>query len=1053
MCKLQNYVYFAHLLSLGIGVVSGNGIFRLHLITVLNGDNRLFGYYAVGPLYDVAFRQIITDYPYVFSHVHVVHTNAIHEPGMFNCPEGAANILTTTEKIYAVIQQYPHYFTVIFFPGCSLEVLALGDFAREWDVTLIAALAGDQALANKQRYPTVVTFPAPDHVTMPAGFELFAETYKWRTITFLCDGLSQFQAMSTFYFISCSNIKRKLEASTRVQYQINKLEFDSKFNQDYETLLRLMQPQSRVAIIFSHPRIVRDIMVTAHRLNMTNGDYIFLTSQTTRVPQMTDMNWQFFDGSDEAAFDGFRSLISFVNPNPNWDRIQDVLDEAKNISLIRYNRTVTRDDQLNDISISAYESVIGFAQVLNDTLSEVPNMTGTQFARKFWDRSFDFPSRSFHIGRNGMRVNDVVFSRLNTTSGIVEDTWRYYAVPKTLEKLNPELADAWRDKRGPPPDVPKCGYRSDLCAVSNLSQGITIAVSCAVPVLVAIGLALIAYWKYMELQETRNLWWYLDLHNFESPQLQVSLHIHDLDRKPAAAKLQKDNKPADKRRLYQKQPVTLEQFSDQVLSAEKILDRKALRPRLILLKHFHHDNITRFIGICTSTNPNIGSYAVYEYGARDTLHVFLHNDRITIDQTLQSSMIWEIINGLRFLQNSSLKQHGMLSSLNIMMDKRFSVRISSYALAKFRKAFGGHIFPTNLPLDPTMLWAAPEILLANKTSGSREGDVYSLGVIMTEIFTKRTPLSTNLDDYNSIKENISLLKEKPSKVRIDEVSEVPKNILPIIESCIDPDHSKRPTLSHLVSTLSRVLSNRKLVDTILRRLENYANDLENMVEARTHDLLEEQRKVDVLLKEMIPASLINSLRNKQIVNAEDFDCVTILFSDIPQFGPICAQSAPLHTIILLNTLYSTFDMILPKFDVYKVETINDSYLLASGLPIRNGIQHAGEIARMGLAMRDATETISSPLNSAEKLQLRVGINSGHCAAGVVGLKMPRYCLFGDTINTASRMESHGAVSKIHLSRSAKDLLDQLGGFVTESRGNIVVKGKGQMETFWLTSTF
>ncbi|XP_055348032.1 atrial natriuretic peptide receptor 2-like [Paramacrobiotus metropolitanus] len=213
--------------------------------------------------------------------------------------------------------------------------------------------------------------------------------------------------------------------------------------------------------------------------------------------------------------------------------------------------------------------------------------------------------------------------------------------------------------------------------------------------------------------------------------------------------------------------------------------------------------------------------------------------------------------------------------------------------------------------------------------------------------------------------------------------------------------------------------------------------------------MDEQSKVDSLLREMLPESVVNHLRNKRTVTAEHFDCVTLLFSDIPQFGPIVGQCALLQTIALLNILYTVFDSILPRFDVYKVETIGDSYLLASGLPTRNGSRHAGEIARMTLSMLQASESIHSPIDPAERLRLRVGIHSGHCAAGVVGLKMPRYCLFGDTINTASRMETHGAASRIHVSGTTKHLLDQIGGFKTETRGTIFIKGKGEMVTFWL----
>jgi len=130
---------------------------------------------------------------------------------------------------------------------------------------------------------------------------------------------------------------------------------------------------------------------------------------------------------------------------------------------------------------------------------------------------------------------------------------------------------------------------------------------------------------------------------------------------------------------------------------------------------------------------------------------------------------------------------------------------------------------------------------------------------------------------------------------------------------------------------------------------------------------------------------------------------------------------------LLNDLYTCFDSIIDNFDVYKVETIGDAYMVnnkgirglfshalhpslfkvVSGLPVRNGNLHAREIARMSLKLREAVMSFKIRHRPNEQLKLRIGIHTGPCCAGVVGVKMPRYCLFGDTVNTASRMESNG----------------------------------------------
>ncbi|XP_077313864.1 atrial natriuretic peptide receptor 1-like [Lithobates pipiens] len=152
---------------------------------------------------------------------------------------------------------------------------------------------------------------------------------------------------------------------------------------------------------------------------------------------------------------------------------------------------------------------------------------------------------------------------------------------------------------------------------------------------------------------------------------------------------------------------------------------------------------------------------------------------------------------------------------------------------------------------------------------------------------------------------------------------------------------------------------------------------------------------------------------------------------------------------MLNNLYVCFDTRIESFNVYKVETIGDAYMVVSGLPERSNDKHADEIAKMSLDLVAAVRQVIIPHMPNERLQLRAGIHTGPCVAGVVGHKMPRYCLFGDTVNTASRMESTSLPQKIHISSATYQELIIDNAYEIEPRGEIEVKGKGKMKTYWL----
>ncbi|CAG0917844.1 unnamed protein product [Notodromas monacha] len=250
-----------------------------------------------------------------------------------------------------------------------------------------------------------------------------------------------------------------------------------------------------------------------------------------------------------------------------------------------------------------------------------------------------------------------------------------------------------------------------------------------------------------------------------------------------------------------------------------------------------------------------------------------------------------------------------------------------------------------------------------------------------------------------------------------------------IRDCWAECPDDRPDFRQIRARLSPLRSGMKanIVDHAMDMMERYTNNLEELVDERTQLLKEEKQKTEALLYRMLPPAVAHRLARGEAVSPESFDSV----------------------VNLLNELYTLFDGIIRGYDVYKVETIGDAYMVVSGLPLRNANKHAGEIASMALEILEAAKQFRVPHMPTTPVKLRIGIHTGPVVAGVVGLTMPRYCLFGDTVNTASRMESNGEPYRIHISEQCREHLELIGGYLVSDRGVISVKGKGDVRTYWL----
>uniref|UniRef100_A0A663MSC6 Guanylate cyclase n=1 Tax=Athene cunicularia TaxID=194338 RepID=A0A663MSC6_ATHCN len=461
-------------------------------------------------------------------------------------------------------------------------------------------------------------------------------------------------------------------------------------------------------------------------------------------------------------------------------------------------------------------------------------------------------------------------------------------------------------------------------------------------------------------------------------------------------------------------------------------------------------NLTKFYG---TVKIDTMIFGVIEYCERGSLRDVL-NDKISypdgtfMDWEFKISVMYDIAKGMSYLHSSKTEVHGRLKSTNCVVDNRMVVKITD--------------FGCNSILPPRKdLWTAPEHL--RHADVSQKGDVYSYGIIAQEIILRRETFYTG--HCQDSKEKLYRVESgkgvKPFRpdLSLETVGERHVEVYTLVKSCWEEDPEKRPDFKKIESTLAKIFSNyhgqtnESYMDTLIRRLQLYSRNLEHLVEERTELYKAERDRADRLNFMLLPRPVVKSLKETGLVEPELFEEVTIYFSDIVGFTTLCKYSTPMEVVDMLNDIYKNFDHILDHHDVYKVETIGDAYMVVSGLPKRNGNRHAVDISMMALDILSFMGSFELRHLPDLPVWIRIGIHSGPCAAGVVGIKMPRYCLFGDTVNTASRMESSGLPLRIHVSGSTINILKRTDcRFQYEVRGETPLKGRGTEITYWLTGT-
>eukprot|EP01135_Chromosphaera_perkinsii_P005934 Nk52_evm2s373 gene=Nk52_evmTU2s373 len=357
-----------------------------------------------------------------------------------------------------------------------------------------------------------------------------------------------------------------------------------------------------------------------------------------------------------------------------------------------------------------------------------------------------------------------------------------------------------------------------------------------------------------------------------------------------------------------------------------------------------------------------------------------------------------------------------------------------------------------------------------KITRSQEDDLYACGLVFYEILTARQLAVTlaNEETEQSLSIETQLLDEGKCVGDILNLKEMEGGDASerLIGGLLGRDECPCILSSkQLVKELNRVYpqaAKSSLADMMVKKLKAYSEDLEEIIEERTEQLQIEKEKITELLYEMVPRVIAEEMlsggsssdEKDAYIRPKFYGSVSVFFNDIVGFTTLCANVPAQKIISMLNELFIMFDALTKLRNITKITTIGDAYMAASGVPVPNGAAHSKNICLFALDMCKTVEAYKNPIYSDHPIQMRAGINSGPVMAGVLGRKVLQYSIFGDTVNTASRMESSGSPGRVQISSDTATLLQTRfpGEFQLSERGMIAVKGKTDMKTFWLDGT-
>ncbi|GFY76109.1 atrial natriuretic peptide receptor 1 [Trichonephila inaurata madagascariensis] len=969
-----------------IVVVSGEDVdssFKVGVLMVDRSVRNRFDIQRIGPAIDIAAESCQSKYNVKLSLLRGYYPRKCSA----ELAIGRATDLAMNSNISAYIG-----------PACSDDLQVVGRFASYRNIPILTGL-GD-VLKEREQFRTLIRM-SYDLQDKAHAILAFLKHFKWKKFGMI-------YRQNDVYYTAMADLLYYLATSDRFEVicQQSYIRAANKtILSDLEKIMETMRGCSRIIVILGGDKDVREMMLIAKRLNMTTkGDYAFIYTELFQNEAKGNQSWARGNESREDKLklkEAYESLLILSLNQPYSEEYKIFSEKVKELAASNYNFTYT-EDVVNYFTASFHDAVLMLCDVINETRSLGENpLNGTIITSKLKNKKFDGISGIITINEKGDRIADyALLDQNDTVKGNFEVVLTYFGATKEYKEVS---SIHWPGGKVPK-DRPRCGFDGNdpACYKRGLKLLEMSLIITLFLLIVIIIIGVLTYRKIRLESKLANMSWRVRwdeitfLKDMRSSCMMSRLSITSAmsfkmehgwvcwtPSFPNSLYLDSSSSDTETHRF-----ILTGTYKGNIVAVKKVYKQKKIElTRSILfelkkIREAQHQNIANFIGACIDA-PNVA--ILTEYCPKGSLQDVLKNESLDLDWMFRYSLINDIVKGLSYLHNGEMATHGRLRSSNCLVDSHFVVKLTDFGLPSFRHAESlANCEEKDLK---KFLWKAPELLRLPvcPPEGTTKGDVYSLGVILQEISLREEPFYPYRESMTvaEILARIRVKEAPPFRPVVPSETCAP-GLLSLMRSCWAEEPEDRPEVSQIKAEM-RILNRGQngevnIMDNLLMRMEQYAHNLESLVEQRTAAFMEEKKKSEELLYQVLPRSVAEQLKRGKAVEPEYFDNVTVFFSDVVGFTQMCSMSTPIQVVDFLNDLYTC-----------------------------------------------------------------------PCCAGVVGQKMPRYCLFGDTINTASRMESTGEALKIHVSPETKVALDYFGNFKLVPREAIEVKGKGKMQTYWLLS--